>query len=156
MSMRPWITYHSRNGEAYFLIQLYVDSLYVFACWSLCLLCLLMLILIENKSMLIVYWVVDRKLINVYLTKRSTHNINFENYLLFFLIQNYVLFNVHQFALSPLFICTLYSIVFLKKSKSAYRICLYGNAFNANEEMFAGNTDADVSYPDTEYVFLSI
>ena len=45
---------------------------------------------------------------------------------------------------------------FFLKSKWAYRICLYGNAFNANEEMFGGNTDADVSYPDTEHVFLSI
>ena len=57
--------------EAYFLIHLNADSLYPFACWSICLLCLLilmliilMLILIESKSMLIVYWLGDRKLIN--------------------------------------------------------------------------------------------
>ena len=45
---------------------------------------------------------------------------------------------------------------FFLKSKSGYRICLDGNAFNANEEMFACNADADVSYPDTEHVYLSI
>mgnify|MGYP003690710815 CR=1 FL=1 len=64
--------------KAYFLIQLNADSLYPFACWSLCLLCLLililiilMLILIERGSMLIVYWLCDRKLINAYLTKTA-------------------------------------------------------------------------------------
>ena len=64
--------------KAYFLIQLNADSLYPFACWSLCLLCLLilMLILIESRSMLIVYWLGDRKLINAYLTKNSIQNIN--------------------------------------------------------------------------------
>ena len=42
--------------KAYFLIQLNTDSLYPFAFWSLCLHCLLilMLILIESRSMLIV------------------------------------------------------------------------------------------------------
>ena len=42
--------------KAYFLIRLDADCLHPFACWSLCLLCLLilMLILIESKSMLIV------------------------------------------------------------------------------------------------------
>ena len=61
--------------KAYFLIQLNADSLYPFACWFLCLLCMLilmliilMLILIESRSMLIVYWLGDRKLINAYLT----------------------------------------------------------------------------------------
>ena len=33
-------------------------------------------ILIESKSMLIVYWLGDRKLINAYLTKNSIQNIN--------------------------------------------------------------------------------
>ena len=49
--------------KAYFLIQLSADSLYPSACWYLCLLCILiqmliilMLILIESRSMLIVYW----------------------------------------------------------------------------------------------------
>ena len=67
---------------AYFLIQLNADFLYPFACWSLCLLCLLILmliilklILIESRSMLIVYWLGDRKLINAYLTKNSIQNI---------------------------------------------------------------------------------
>ena len=36
----------------------------------------LMLIPIENRSMLIVYWFGDRKWINAYLTKNSIHNIN--------------------------------------------------------------------------------
>ena len=53
-----------------FLIQLNADSFYPFACWSLCLL-ILMLILIESRSMLIVYWLCDRKLINAYLTKTA-------------------------------------------------------------------------------------
>ena len=70
--------------KAYFLIQLNDDFLYPFAYWSLCLLCLLILmliililILIESRSMLIVYWVGDRKLINAYLTKNSMENFNF-------------------------------------------------------------------------------
>ena len=69
--------------KAYFLIQLNADSRYPFACWSPCLLCLLilmlvilMLILIESRSMLIVHWLGDRKLINAYLTKNSMQNIN--------------------------------------------------------------------------------
>ena len=52
----------------YLLIQLNADSLYPSDCWSLCLLCLLilmlimlMLILIESRSMLIEYWLGDRK-----------------------------------------------------------------------------------------------
>ena len=61
--------------KAYFLIQLNADSLYPFACWSLCL--LILIILIESRSMLIVYWLGDRKLINAYLTKKSIQNINF-------------------------------------------------------------------------------
>ena len=67
--------------KAYFLIQLNADSLYPFACWSLCLLCLLILmliILIESRSMLIVYWLGDLKLINEYLTKNSMQNINLQ------------------------------------------------------------------------------
>ena len=65
--------------KAYFLRQLNADSLYPFACWSLWLLCLLilmliilMLILIESRSMLIVYWLGDRKLIKAYLTPKQT------------------------------------------------------------------------------------
>ena len=65
--------YSQLQHKAYFLIQLNADSLYPFACWSLCLLCLLilMLILIESRSMLIVYRLGDRKLINAYLTKTA-------------------------------------------------------------------------------------
>ena len=35
---------------------------------------ILMLILIESRSMLIVYWLDDRKLINAYLTKNNMQN----------------------------------------------------------------------------------
>ena len=72
------------TAQGTFLIQLNADSLYLFACWSLCLLCLLilmliilMLILIESRSMLIVYWLGERKLNNAYLKKNSIQNINF-------------------------------------------------------------------------------
>ena len=58
-------------AEGIISIQLNPDSLYPFSCWSLCLLCwlilmltTLMFILIESRSMLIVYWLCDRKLIN--------------------------------------------------------------------------------------------
>ena len=37
---------------------------------------ILMLILIEGRSMLIVYWLGDRKLINAYFTKNRIQNIN--------------------------------------------------------------------------------
>ena len=37
-----------------------------------------MLILIESRPMLIVYWLGDRKLINEYLTKNSMQNINLQ------------------------------------------------------------------------------
>ena len=37
---------------------------------------ILMLILIESRSMLIVYWLGERKLINAHLTKNSIQNIN--------------------------------------------------------------------------------
>ena len=69
--------------KACVLIQLYADSLLPFACWSLCLVCLfilmlinLMLILIKSRSMLIIYWLGDRKLINAYLTKFRIQNIH--------------------------------------------------------------------------------
>ena len=68
----------------YFMIQLNADSLYPFACWSLWLLCLpilmliiLRLILIESSSMLILYWLGDRKLIYAYLTNNSIQNSNY-------------------------------------------------------------------------------
>ena len=71
------------TAQGIFFIQLNADSLYPFACRSLCLLCLLilmliilMLILIESRSILIVYWLGDRKLINAYLTKNSMQNVN--------------------------------------------------------------------------------
>ena len=74
----PTIFIWKLQHKAYFLIQLYADSLYPFACWSLCLLCflVLMLILIESRSMVIEYWLGDRKFINAYLTKNSMQNIN--------------------------------------------------------------------------------
>lgn len=50
-------------------IQLNNDSLYPFACWFICSLCfviliriILMLIMIESRSLLIVHWLYDRKL----------------------------------------------------------------------------------------------
>ena len=69
------LQYRLLQHKAYFLIQLNADSLYPYACWFLCLLCLLilMLILIESRSMLIVYWIGDRKLINAYLTTTKKH-----------------------------------------------------------------------------------
>ena len=39
---------------------------------------ILMLILIDSGSMLIVYWSVDRKLINAYLTENSIQDINLQ------------------------------------------------------------------------------
>ena len=69
--------------KAYLLIQLNADSLYPFACWSLSslfllilMLIILLLILIESMSMLIVYWLGDRKLIDAYFTKNSIQHIN--------------------------------------------------------------------------------
>ena len=70
-----------------FLIQLNADSLYSFACRSLCLLCLLivmliilMLILIESRSILIEYSSGDRKLINhAFWTKYNPSKRCFEN-----------------------------------------------------------------------------
>ena len=47
---------------------------------------ILMLILIESRSMLIVYWLDDRKLINAYLIKNSIQNINLPKEFLKFLI----------------------------------------------------------------------
>ena len=68
-----------QHNYAYFFVQLNADFLYPYACWYLCLLCLLilmliiqMLILIESRSMLIVYWLGDRKLIKAYLTPKQT------------------------------------------------------------------------------------
>lgn len=62
-------------------IQLNANYLYPFTCSSLCLLWLLILmltvmipILIESRSMLIVYWLGNRTLINAYLTKSSTQD----------------------------------------------------------------------------------
>ena len=78
--IQRWFNVSVPAGKAYFLIQLNADSLYPFACWSLCLLCflILMLILIESRSMLILYWLGDRMLTNAYLTKKknSIQNIN--------------------------------------------------------------------------------
>ena len=72
------------TAQGIILIQLNADSLYAFACWPLCFLCLLilmliflmliilMLILIESMSMLIVYWLSDRKITKAYLTNKNT------------------------------------------------------------------------------------
>ena len=110
---------------AYFVIQLNADSLYTFACWSLCLLCLLilmliilMLILIESRSMLIVYWFGNRKLINAYLTKNNIQNINFpKEFWKFKFIYCKIYINVLKYR-------CLYLII---------QICQLGNAMNANE-----------------------
>ena len=58
-------------------IPLIADPYACFACLIILMLIILMLILIESRSMLIVYWLGDRKLINAYLTKNSKQNINF-------------------------------------------------------------------------------
>ena len=114
------------TAQGILLIQLNADFIYPFACWSLCLLWLLilmliilMLILIESRSMLIVYWLGDRKLINAYLTKNSIQNINlpkrvFENLNLY----------IVKYTSMCLYIFVYFNIFFnnyVKKRKSAYR-----------------------------------
>mgnify|MGYP003685572435 CR=1 FL=1 len=47
----------------------------------------------------------------------------------------------------------MYTHCYVINSKSEMQIrncfvCLWGRSLNANEEMFAGNVDADASYPD--------
>ena len=75
--------YSTRHTFWYSLMLIPSIPMLPYACWSLSLLSLLilmliilMLILIESRSLLIVYWLGDRKLINAYLSKNSIQNIN--------------------------------------------------------------------------------
>ena len=101
-----------------------------------------MLILIESRSMLIVYWLGDRKLINAYFTNNKEQNIYLPKE--FLKIQIDVLSNIHQCACISLFIKTLFSIIMFKKEISVH-LCKLGNALNANEEMLACYADPDAT-----------
>ena len=78
----------------------------------LLMLIILILILIESRSILIVYWLCDRKLINAYFEKYSIQNIYLQKD--FFLNLNDVLWNILQCAYMSLFMHTLYSITLLE------------------------------------------
>ena len=121
--------YKCLQRKAQILIQLNADSLYSFACWSLCLLCLLFLmviivILLKRRSILIVYYSGDRKLINAYLstkTDNTIRNINLQKCFLEFWKD--VLSNMPQCAYISLF--TYFILKFTAiNSKSE---CCYAN-----------------------------
>ena len=138
-------------------IQLNDDSLYPFACWSICSLCLLilmriilMLILIESRSMLIVHWLYD-KLMHTWqntICKILTSKIIFWKFK--------VMYWKTYFDFFP---CRYLIRIYFVKKKIAKQRCKLGHAIhanevcpcmNANEEVLAGNADADATYHDAD------
>ena len=123
------------TAQGIILIQLNADSLYLFACWSICFLFLLilvlfilMLILIESRSMLIVYWLGIPKLINPYLTKNSIKNINLLHKNVFFLFLNWCCVKYTSMCLCIFVYINIILSNYVKKKEFSIQLCKLGDA----------------------------
>ena len=111
---------------------------------------ILMLILIESWSMLIVYWIGNRKLINENLTKTAYKILTSQKMFWKFKLMYFKIY-INELV----YLCsykTLYTIISFEKGNQPtdMQIRQWGMPMNANEEMFAGYADPDASFPDAE------